>query len=124
MNDLATDIRDGIITGLTLSYDWNRSEHSIELSVKKNGIKTYALTNVRQLNITEDFKCQNISHCKAIQVEEGIYLSLDPYDETPEVDDRDNFVIIAADVTVCENPNGQQFGNGNAVKPPGDERSQ
>jgi hypothetical protein len=40
----------------------------------------------------------NVVSYKLLPVEKGYYLSLDPYDETQEVDEKDNDVIIATKV--------------------------
>jgi hypothetical protein len=40
----------------------------------------------------------NVESYKFLPVEKGYYLSLDPYDETQEVDEKDNDFIIAAGI--------------------------
>jgi len=99
MNALeAADLRDGYVTELHLHYDWG-GKHSLDLVVKneKNGPETIKLhfVGVTDTYISEDFKSQWISHCKVLSQPGRVYVSLDPYDETQEEDERDNYVIIA-----------------------------
>ncbi len=95
MNELAAIIRDSFISEIKLAYDWT-GRHIAALTLMKNEEKIYLrLSGVRSFYVFEEFEAKYISQCKVLDLENGIYVSLDPYDESLIVDERDNYCITA-----------------------------
>jgi hypothetical protein len=51
---------------------------------------------------SREYSFYNVETYKLLKVETGFYLSLDPYDETPVIDERDNDFIRATGLEVFE----------------------
>jgi uncharacterized protein YkuJ len=95
MNELAAIIRDSYISEIKLAYEWTGS-HIADLTFMKNEERFYLrLSGVRSFYVFEEFEAQYISLCKVLDLDDGIYVSLDPYDESLIVDERDNYCITA-----------------------------
>jgi len=95
MNELAAIIRDSFISEIKHAYDWT-GNHIAHLTFMKNEERFYLqLSDVKSFYVFEDFDSKYISQCKVLDLEDGIYVSLDPYDESLAVDERDNFCVTA-----------------------------
>ncbi|MCG7497492.1 hypothetical protein MHO82_11500 [Vibrio sp. Of7-15] len=88
----ASEIRDSKLIGLTVSSDWEHSEHSIELALLTfdNQKRLYKLLGVTRYSIYEDFSCEYIAQVKLLYLESKIFLSLDPFDEQSNIPDYEN----------------------------------
>jgi len=96
MNEFAAIIRDSFVLEIKLAYDWTGDHHVANLTfMKGNERLNLRLLGVRSFYVFEEFEAKYISQCKVVDIDDGIYVSLDPYDESPVVDERDNYCVIA-----------------------------
>jgi hypothetical protein len=86
-----SNFRDKILTGISIRYGWDGSQHCALLSVcDSNGNEQiYQLDGLLEFSVYDDFGTLHISHVKILHIGNQLYLSLDPYDEQDEIADYD-----------------------------------
>lgn len=94
------EFHDGQIRKFEMQVDWASDTRSaiIEIENRFGKCCTFEFYGLESFCIYEDFGSSAISQCKWLQHEHRVYLSLDPYLENTEEDDRDNYVIIAESI--------------------------
>ena len=95
----ADTFRDSFLCSLSVSYDWQRSKHSVDICVAKDDgpSRTYRITGLSDYNISENFLAMYIEQC-TLTIEAGrVYLSLDPHLEGTE-SERDNFTFTGSEI--------------------------
>lgn len=83
---------DGIIIEVTFSLMYSSQIDKLVLVFEN--VTAYAF------NYDSDNAFYNVESYKLLAVQQGYYLSLDPYDECEKVDERDNDFVIASRVKV------------------------
>jgi len=63
-------------------------------------IFTYRICKLSEYALYDDFQCMIVSHCKYIKDTQGLYLSLDPYDELGSRNEKDNFCFWGESIKV------------------------
>lgn len=88
----AADFRDSYLSTLVIGYDWDRSEHFAQLTLRQHGRieRTYQVEGLTSWSALEDFRAQHIDQCTLLVQSEGVYLCLDPYREG-ERSPQDNY---------------------------------
>lgn len=96
MKITASNFRDHVITEITIGYDWENSENYAHIKVINTDkcISNYRISGLKEYNIYEDFQAMHIEQCKFENILNHVYLSLDPFDETNETKDKDNYYFI------------------------------
>ena len=58
----ASEFRDGVLTAFRVGYDWDRSGHFAEITVRGKGPKdkTFRITGLTSWSASEDFSAQYI----------------------------------------------------------------
>ena len=100
--ELETSLRDSILVALSIEYEYHTARSSQANSIRLKFVRLdreiieLHLINVRHTDIVDDYSGVCVSHIKAFSTEEGVLLSLDPFDErVPHIDERDNFIFAA-----------------------------
>jgi len=89
----AQDFRDGIISEISIGFDWSNNNNFAILKIKcaDSGPKSYRINDLIEFNIYEDFKAMYIERCTLIKKPNEIYLSLDPFIEDTKAKEKDNY---------------------------------
>jgi hypothetical protein len=95
----ASSFRDKFLSSITISYDWQQSEHSADICVTDHSgvILKYQIAGLVSYDIFEDFQAMHISQCTLLVDVDRVYLSLDPYTEGTE-SDQDCFKFIGSQI--------------------------
>jgi hypothetical protein len=94
------NFRDSFLTEITIGYDWDNSGNYAQLKVADNNknSKSYRITGLKEYSIFEDFQAMYIEHCNLVKNKDGIYLCLDPYNESEISEDKDNYYFRGTDI--------------------------
>jgi len=98
----ASSFRERFLLSLAISFDWHGKSHTLEITLCDNEGKTtgYRITELQNIEVSEDFKAMYVERCTFTKLGNRVYLSLDPYIEGTE-SDRDNYVAIGSDIIQC-----------------------
>jgi len=101
MEITANNFRDGSISQVTIGYDWVNSENFALININKYGASsTYRISRLTRYDLYEDFQCMAISHCKFIQSSDGVFLSLDPFNELATEEENDRFCFWGESISL------------------------
>ena len=100
---------DGQVLLCTVNFE-DKITVILKLNVRKQIGGSYKLaklelkfSNLIEFNMFEDFSSENYSDIIFVELESGVYyLSLDPYGNSNEPNENDNFVIKAKSVEIIE----------------------
>jgi hypothetical protein len=93
----SSDFRDKHLSALLVGYDWKRSEHFAQITLRGHDDleQTYLIQGLTAWAVAEDFSAQHIEQCTLLSQPDGVYLCLDPYREG-ERSQQDNFWFSGA----------------------------
>ena len=93
----AADFRDSYLSTFLVGYDWDRSEHFAQLTLRQHGRteRTYRIEGLTSWSAFEDFQAQHIDQCTLLVESDGVYLCLDPYREG-ERSQQDNYWFVGS----------------------------
>ncbi len=102
MEITSLNFRDKSLVQVTIGYDLDGNQNYAVLSVvESDGTQTkYRIVALSEYSIYEDFGCLVISQCKLINKNDGIYLSLDPFNELESEEEKDNFFFRGKSIIV------------------------
>lgn len=88
------DFRDTRLASVAISYNWQSSEHCVDLNVVDyEGVqRSFRIFGLSEYVMYDDFLCSDISQCTLIVTQDEVYLSLDPFLEG-ERSDKDNMAF-------------------------------
>lgn len=100
MNITAINFRDHVVTEITIGYDWENSDNYVLIKVIDTDkfITNYRISGLKEYYIYEDFQAMHIEQCKLEYTPNGVYLSLDPFDEKSKTTNKDNYYFIGQDI--------------------------
>ena len=96
------NFRDKAITQVTIGYDWVDSLNFALISVMDADkvIFTYRVAGLTEYCLYDDFECMYISQCKFIDDDDGLYISLDPFNELAPREERDCFCFLGKSIEI------------------------
>ena len=99
-----SNFRDRALAEVTIGYDWVESRNYALIRIVENDstIVSYRISGLTEYAIYDDFSAMVIDQCKFVVDSNGLYLSLDPYDEAAPMNDKDNFYFIGKTIERVE----------------------
>jgi hypothetical protein len=100
----SSDFRDKYLSALLVGYDWDRSEHFAQLTLRGHDdtLQTFIVQGLTAWAVFEDFSAQHVEQCTLLSHSDSVYLCLDPHLEG-ERSQQDNFWFAGASVIAGAN---------------------
>ncbi|MGO4549556.1 hypothetical protein AB4059_00410 [Lysobacter sp. 2RAF19] len=93
----AADFRDSYLSSFLVGFDWDKSEHFAQLTLRQHGRveRIYRVEGLTSWSAFEDFRAQHIEQCTLLTEPGDVYLCLDPYREG-ERSQQDNYWFVGS----------------------------